>query len=165
MKPLTPWFKKSVPAVRREEEYPFYSLQKEMNNLFQEFFSNFEMSPHGYGEHAFGDFSPRVDMHETAKEFTVTAELPGMEEKDIQLKLAGDILTISGEKRNEKVEDVKGHYKMERIYGTFSRSMLLPAEVELDKCTATFKNGVLNVVLPKTVESEKTSKNIAIKTQ
>ena len=108
MKPLTPWFKKSVPAVRREEEYPFYSLQKEMNNLFQEFFSNFELSPHGYGEHAFGDFSPRVDMHETPKEFTVTAELPGMEEKDIQLKLAGDVLTISGEKRNEKIEDVKG---------------------------------------------------------
>jgi HSP20 family protein len=53
---------------------------------------------------------------------------------------------------------------MERIYGTFSRSMLLPAEVDLDKCSATFKNGVLSVVLPKTVESEKTSKNIAIKT-
>ncbi len=164
MKPLTPWFKKSVPAVRREEEFPFYSLQKEMNNLFQDFFSNYEMSPSVMGENAFGDFSPRIDMHETPKEFTVTAELPGMEEKDIQLKLAGDVLTISGEKRNEKVEDVKGHYKMERIYGSFSRSLLLPAEVDIDKCAATFKNGVLNVVLAKTKEEEKTSKNIAIKT-
>ncbi len=163
MKPLTPWFKKSVPAVRREEEYPFYALQKEMNNLFQDFFRNFELNPAGYSDDSFGDFAPRVDMHETGKEITITAELPGMEEKDIQLKLAGDVLTISGEKRNEKVEDVKGHYRMERIYGTFSRSLLLPAEVELDKCSATFKNGILNVVLPKTAEAEKTTKNIPIK--
>lgn len=165
MKPLTPWFKKSLPAVRREEEHPFFALQKEMNNLFQDFFRNFELSATNYGDDTFGDFSPRVDMHETEKEYTVTAELPGMEEKDIQLKLSGDILTISGEKRNEKVEDAKGHYRMERIYGTFSRSLLLPAEVELEKCTASFKHGVLSVVLPKTASTEKTSKNIAIKSE
>ncbi|HIA51543.1 MAG TPA: Hsp20/alpha crystallin family protein [Candidatus Melainabacteria bacterium] len=163
MKPLTPWFRKQTPAVRREPEYPLYSLQREMNSLFQDFFKNFELGSFNYDEDAFGDFSPRVDMNETEKEFRVTAELPGMEEKDVQIKLAGDVLTISGEKHNEKVEDVKGHYRMERVYGSFSRSLLLPTEVELEKSTATFKNGVLTVVLPKTPDTEKKTKSIPIK--
>ena len=163
MKSLTPWFKRSLPVVRKEEEHPFYALQKEMNNLFHDFGKNFDLSAMDFADDSFGDFTPRVDMQESPKEITLTAELPGMEEKDIQLKLAGDVLTVSGEKRNEKVEDVKGHYRMERVYGAFSRTLLLPAEVDLEKCSATFKNGVLNVVLPKTAESEKFSKTIPIK--
>lgn len=162
MKALTPWFKKNLPVTQREGEYSLYSLQKEMNQLFHDFFREGDFSALAFSEDSFGDFSPRLDMHDSEKEFTVTVELPGMEEKDIQLKLAGDILTLSGEKHNEKVDDAKGHYKMERVYGSFSRSLLLPAEVQIEKCTASFKNGVLKVVLPKTRESEKTSKNIAI---
>lgn len=163
MKSLTPWFKKQLPAQRRDEEFPFFALQKEMNNLFDHFQSSFDLPGLTFNDNAFGDFNPRVDMKDLEKEISVTAELPGMEEKDVQVKLNGDVLTISGEKKSQKEEDVKGHYRMERIYGTFSRSLLLPAEVELDKCTATFKNGVLHVVLPKTKESEKASKNIPVK--
>ena len=162
MKSITPWFKRQLPMQRREEEHPFFSLQKEMNQLFDHFQRNFDMPDFAFGDNSFGDFNPRIDMKDSDKEITVTAELPGIEEKDVQLKVNGDVLIISGEKRSEKEEDVKGHYKMERIYGSFSRSLLLPQEVDLDKCTATFKNGVLNVVLPKTKVSERTSKTIPV---
>lgn len=164
MRTLAPWFRKSLPIQRREEELPLYSLQREINSLFNDFFRGFEVTPWNVGtEEVFGDYAPRVDMHETEKEITISVELPGMEEKDVNITLAKDVLTISGEKKSEKTEDAKGHYRMERIYGSFRRSIGLPAEVDSNRCEASFKNGVLTVTLAKTAESQKTAKTIPIK--
>ncbi len=98
------------------------------------------------------EFSPRVDVHDSKKEIHVTAELPGMEEKDIHVMLNDDRLTIKGEKRTEKeVGDAERHY-VERSYGSFTRTIPLPSSVEKAKCEAIFKNGVLKVTLQKSKE-------------
>jgi len=163
MKTLTPWFRKSLPVQKRDEEYPLYSLQREMNALFNDFFRGFEISPFQPNEELFGEYIPQLDMHEDEKSVVVSAELPGLDEKDVTVSISKDLLTISGEKRSEKKEDAKGHYKMERVYGSFKRSIMLPVEIDRDRSEATFKNGVLTVTLPKTAESQTAIKTIAVK--
>lgn len=94
-------------------------------------------------------FAPRIDVVEREAEYLVTAELPGLEEKDFQLEVHQNLLTLSGEKRAEH-EEGKGWRWSERAYGRFRRSVQLPAEVAADKASAAFRNGVLTVTLPKT---------------
>lgn len=94
-------------------------------------------------------FAPRLDVVETEGEYLVTAELPGLEEKDFQLEVHGNVLTLSGEKRSEHEEDRKGWRWSERSYGRFRRAIQLPVEVAADKASAAFKNGVLAVTVPK----------------
>ena len=106
-----------------------------------------------------GEFSPRIDVIEHDKEFIVKAELPGMEEKDIELKLSEDSLFIKGEKKIEKEE----YYYMERSYGSFTRTISLPSRIETGKVEAKFHNGILSITLPKTPESIKETKKIPIK--
>ncbi|GIK40693.1 MAG: hypothetical protein BroJett011_45260 [Chloroflexota bacterium] len=111
---------------------------------------------------SFGDFSPRVDVTENEKEVRITAELPGLEEKDIDVSLSNDVLTISGEKKAEREDKGDNYYRMERSYGSFHRSIPLPTEVDTDHCDATFKNGVLQITLPK-VHLKESAKKITIK--
>lgn len=99
------------------------------------------------------EFSPRVDVRDSKKEILVSAELPGMDEKDIHVILNDDRLTIKGEKKAEREGGDAERYYVERSYGAFSRTIPLPASVERDKCEATFKNGVLRVTLHKTKEA------------
>jgi HSP20 family protein len=94
-------------------------------------------------------FAPRIDVVESEAEYQVTVELPGLEEKDFHLDVHGDVLTVSGEKRVEQAGEDKGWRWSERSYGSFRRSIQLPSEVETDKASATFKSGVLTIVLPK----------------
>lgn len=96
-----------------------------------------------------GTFVPRIDVVEREAEYVVTAELPGLEEKDFQLEVHRNLLTISGEKRVEQEAERKGWRWSERAYGRFERSVQLPAEVTADSASASFKNGVLTVTLPK----------------
>ena len=102
-------------------------------------------------------------MVESEKEITVSAELPGMDSKDIDISYTGGMLTISGEKRQEKEDKGKTYYRTERSYGYFTRSVQLPCEVDLDKVDAKFKNGVLQVSLPKIIESGE-CRRITVKT-
>jgi HSP20 family protein len=99
------------------------------------------------------EFSPRVDVRDSKKEILVSAELPGMDEKDIHVILNDDRLTIKGEKRVEREGGDSDRHYVERSYGSFSRTIPLPASVERDKCEASFKNGVLKVTLQKTKEA------------
>lgn len=99
-----------------------------------------------------GEFSPRIDVRDGKKEIFVTAELPGLDEKDIQVTLADDRLTIKGEKRAEKESEDSERYYMERSYGVFTRSIPLPAKIDKDKCDARFNNGILTVTLKKSKE-------------
>jgi HSP20 family protein len=91
-----------------------------------------------------------VDVSETAKEIIVRAELPGMDPKDIDISIQGNLLTLKGERRQEKEEEGENYHRIERSFGAFSRTLQLPAEVDLEKVNATYKDGVLKIALPKT---------------
>jgi HSP20 family protein len=112
-----------------------------------------------FGEPSAGDrplstWTPRTDVKETPDGLTITAEIPGLEAKDVDVSLSGDLLTIKGEKKDEKEEKDEYHHVVERSYGAFARTVRLPAPVAADKIKASFKNGVLTVTLPKTEESK-----------
>ena len=158
---LVPFGKKSVP-MRRYEENPFSLLRREMDSLFDNFFSGFDIEPFG---NRMGAFSPKIDVTENDKEIKISAELPGMDDKDIDLSLQNDMLTIKGEKKEEKEDKGKDYYKVERSYGSFSRSIPLPAEVDTNKADAKFKKGVLSITLPKTAKAISETKKIAVKVE
>jgi HSP20 family protein len=161
-KSVVPQGKKSVPA-RQEEYRPFGLLRQEMNRLFDNFFGGFEMEP--FMGRRLGAFSPTVDIKESDKDIRVSAELPGMDDKDIDVLLSKDSVTIKGEKKEEKEDKGKDYYRMERSYGSFSRTIPLPAEVDTDKVKAEFKKGLLTVTLPKTAQAIKQTKKISVKTE
>lgn len=155
------WGKRRVPVRRESSENPFYALQREMNRLFDSFFGELLPTPF---EEEFGSFTPRVDVKESDKEIRVIAELPGMDEKDIEVTIHDDILTLRGEKREEKEEEGEYYYHAERSYGSFYREIPLPVEVETDRAEATFKKGVLEVRMPKKAEAVRRAKKIPVKT-
>jgi len=105
---------------------------------------------------------PAHDVTETKDSLTITAELPGLEAKDVDVAISGDMLTIKGEKKQEKEEKDEHHHVVERTYGTFSRMVRLPAPVAADKIKATFKNGVLTVNLPKTEEAKQKAISVSV---
>ena len=107
-------------------------------------------------------FSPRMDVSETDKEIVVSAELPGLADEDIDVSLSLGMLTISGEKKQEKEKKGRNYYHVERSYGSFQRSIPLPAEVDTNQVDAVFKKGVLTVTLPKTGAAQ-AGKKIAVK--
>jgi len=154
---------KATPPARREEEFPLFSLQREVNRLFDDFFRGFDLRPLRAAEERWGGFTPKMDLEETEKEYRITAELPGMEEKDVEVLLAGNTLTLKGEKKEEKEEKGKSFYHVERSYGTFQRTVPLPEGVDLKKIDAEFKNGVLTVKLPKTAEAKTKGRKVPIK--
>lgn len=135
-----------------------FRLRNEMDRLWDEYF--------GPGRRALQPIEeawlPAVDIAETGDKITVKAEIPGMEAKDIEISMVGDTLTIKGEKKAEREEKEENYHLVERSYGSFSRAMKLPAAVDPDKVQATYKNGVLTVVLPK--KEEVKPKAIEIKT-
>ena len=122
-------------------------LRNEMDRLWDDYF--------GAGRRAFRmeeAWLPAVDVSETGDKVTVKAEIPGMEAKDIEISMVGDTLTIKGEKKAETEEKEENYHMVERTYGSFSRAMKLPAVVDAEEVEATYKNGVLTVVLPKKEE-------------
>lgn len=160
-KNLTPTIKKSLP-IKREERDLFSLFREEMNRLFDNFFRGFEIEPFETG---FGTFRPSVNVVEDEKEIKVSAELPGVDEKDIEVSLSKDSLTIKGEKKEEKEDKGKNYYRMERSYGSFSRTIPLPVEIDADKVKAQFKKGVLTVTLPKTAKTIEETKKIPVKAE
>lgn len=158
-------------ATESEREWrPLATLRREIDRLFDDLHvwprpsgrTVFDVEPFWRGELSFGKV-PAVDIVEKEKQYEVTAELPGMDEKNIDVKFAEDILTIKGEKSEEKEEKEKDYYLSERRFGSFHRSFRVPAGVEADKIDASFKNGVLTVILPKSAQARKSEKKIAIK--
>jgi len=124
--------------------------------------SLFDVEPFWRGDASWGKV-PAVDIADTEKAYEITAELPGMDEKNVEVKLSNGVLTIKGEKNEEKEEKKKDYHLSERRYGSFQRSFTVPDGIEVDKIDATFKDGVLTVCLPKTAEAQKKEKQIAIK--
>jgi HSP20 family protein len=162
LKSIIPFGKKSVP-IKRELESPFALLRKEIDEIFDNFFKGFDMEPYFSGWR--DGFTPSVDVVEDDKEIRVSAELPGMNEKDIEVTLNKESLTIKGEKKEEKEDKGKDYYHMERSYGSFTRTIPLPVDVDTDRAEATFKNGVLTVKIPKTREAIEERKKIKVKVE
>ncbi|MBI1986969.1 MAG: Hsp20/alpha crystallin family protein [Nitrospinae bacterium] len=122
------------------------SLQERMNRLFEEGVFPFR----GLGERtAMRQWAPPVDIYETEKEIVLKAELPGMSQDDFSVEVRDNTLTLKGERKQEKEAREEGYYQMERCYGAFQRSFTLPNTVQQDKAKARYKDGVLEVVLPK----------------
>jgi HSP20 family protein len=145
--PNRSWFPTWSDRNRNVE--PFQGFRTQLDNLFEDWF----------GRTMGGTLAPRIDASETDTEVLLTVELPGVEEKDIDVSLTGDQLTIKGEKRSEHEvkSDEEGRVmrRVERSYGALQRTMTLPYQVEPERVSATFKNGVLKLVLPKPAEALK----------
>ncbi|MBI3455302.1 MAG: Hsp20/alpha crystallin family protein [Candidatus Rokubacteria bacterium] len=129
------------------------SLRKEMDRLFERFWDlDFPELPG-----ALGEWSPKVDLSETKDTLVVKAEIAGIDPKEIQVSLQDQILTIKGEKKQEKEEKDEHYYRVERSYGAFARTVRLPVPVDGSKVTAAFKNGLLTITLPKTPAAKGTT--------
>jgi HSP20 family protein len=161
--------KKTVPE---RAPYAWHSLRTEMDRLFDRFSGNlhlpswrqmFKPDPALPDVGFFAFSTPAVDMTEDDKTYKITAEVPGLEEKNIDVTVSGDMLTFKGEKHYEKDEKDKNHYMTERAYGSFQRSFALPEGVDRDKIAAELSKGVLTITLPKTAEGQKPQKKIEVK--
>lgn len=152
---------------------PFESLRREVDRLFEDFDRSSWLSPFRrsvfdieplWGRELKLTATPAVDIVEKDNAYEVTAELPGMDEKNIEVKLDnGGLMTIKGEKQEEKEEKRKGYHLQERRFGSFERYFAVPEGVDTDKIEASFKKGVLTVTLPKKPEAQKPAKKIDVK--
>lgn len=149
-------------AVTPRVELPLFSLQREMNRMFDTFMRGTELWPLAERELEMEPFHPETDVVETETEYRIKAELPGMDEKDVHVSLAQNTLTIKGEKKEETEDKGKNYYQMERRWGSFYRSVPLAVGIDAAKADASFKKGVLTVTLPKSAEAKKAEKEIPI---
>ncbi|MDI6744424.1 MAG: Hsp20/alpha crystallin family protein [Thermodesulfovibrionales bacterium] len=108
------------------------------------------------------EITPTVDIYEEAGDVVIKADLPGMKKENIDVNISGDTVTISGEKKKEEKVEKKNYYSIERSYGSFKRTFRMPAEVQADKAKANFKDGVLELRVPRTEEAKKKEKKVAI---
>jgi HSP20 family protein len=132
-----------------------------MDRLLDDFWRGGE--PTAFYDRATRGFAPDVDVEETANEVRLKADLPGLSEKDFTVSIEGELLTITGERRGEEEREENGRRWTERTYGKFERTVRLPAEVEPDKASATFANGVLTVAVPKSARSRTQTVKIDVK--
>lgn len=162
---LIPWNKaKSKYDLQRTGERSLWDMQRDLNELFDNFFADpFSTAPMQRMMGMSEIFSPVIDVSETDDEIIIKADLPGMDDKDINLTIEGDVLTLSGTKVKETETKAERVYRKERSYGSFSRSITLPGEVDINKVDATFAKGVLRVIVPKPAGTTNPIKRIPIK--
>jgi HSP20 family protein len=168
--PVTTEAKTSAPSAMQPWR-PFENLRREVDRLFEDFSMApfrlpfrrpaFDIEPFWQPESWVA--VPAIDFVEHEKAFELTAEMPGLDEKSIEVKVSNDVLTIKGEKTEDKEQKDKDFYLKERRFGSFERSLRVPETVDADKIEASFKNGVLTVTLPKTEEAQKPVKKIEVK--
>jgi HSP20 family protein len=139
--------------VHELERWPsnFFGVQRDINRLFDSFFRSGMQSEEAV---ATSYFAPAVDIAEQENEYVVKMELPGVAKEDVKISLESNILTIKGEKKQEKEEKNKNFHRAERSYGSFQRSFTLPSTVKNDKIDATFNSGILSITLPKSEEAK-----------
>ena len=159
--------KKAPPAQATAPDI-WQSFRGEMDLLFDRFgFPSlrrvFDIEPSWRSASSFGLSAPAIDMSEDERAYKISAELPGIDAKDIEVSVSGDTLVLKGEKRQEKEEKDKNYYFSERSYGSFQRSFQLPSSVDRNKVAADFSKGVLTITLPKTAEAKKPVKKIEVR--
>lgn len=160
---LIPWGRQESRAPERtddrsDQQHPLMSLHRDVNRLFDDVFRGFGVPAlSGWGRSLEW---PTIELSETDKEIRVTAELPGMDEKDVDISVDDNVLSIRGEKRSETEDKERGY--SERSYGRFERHIGLPRGIEQDRASATFNKGVLTIVLPKSAEAIESRRSIPI---
>ncbi|MDX1541564.1 MAG: Hsp20/alpha crystallin family protein [Geminicoccaceae bacterium] len=147
---------------RRGETDPFQTFRRDFDRMVDEMLRGPARWPSATGA-APAAVDLRLDVGETDKEIKVRAELPGVDEQDVEVTLADDVLTIKGEKRVEEERKGENHHMVERSYGSFARSLRLPSGIDQSQVHATFDKGVLTVTLPKPAEARQRSRKIEIK--
>lgn len=152
--------RRDLPA-RRATQDSFLDFRRDMNRLFDDFFGELSLAPR-WGAAAPMAFSPRVDVAETDREVKITAELPGLDKKDIVVEMDNATLALRGEKKEEKEEKGKNWRRREQSYGSFQRIVPLPAAVDGAKAKAKFAKGVLTVTAPKQTGAQSQAKTVAI---
>ncbi len=159
---LTPWSgsRGLSPFGGRD---PFASFRREMDRLFDDFFAPTSAEPRSFASRIGGGGFPSIDVDDAGESYQVTAELPGLEQKDIQLDLRDNVLTLSGEKRQEDTQKQGNRTWSERSFGRFERVIPLDAEIDAGKVEAKFKNGVLTVTLPKSRKAQENTRRIEIR--
>ena len=168
-KEMAPWRWGGLRS-KKEQHRPLESLKDEMetfqsniDRIFSDFFSGESVSKLMRESWGSDELFPKLNETEDDKAFHISAELPGMDEKDVELTLADGVLTIRGEKKEDEEEKGKDFYRRERNYGSICRKIALPADVDESKVEACFKKGVLNIKLPKSEEAQKKVKRIDVK--
>lgn len=152
MRSLLPWSPLATGGLE--------SLRRNLDDVFERFFES-PLASTGNG--AAAAWAPRADVEETEKEFTVKADLPGVDPKDIEVQVTDGVLTLKGEKKEEKEEKKKNYHRVERFVGTFYRAIPLPAGADADKVNASSAKGVLTITIPKKAELQ--PKKITVKAQ
>lgn len=167
-KNLIPW--KNKKEVAHKNEDPFMSFHKELDTMFNHFLRDFEAP--GFAFPSLNRFEkgwmkePDMDVNENEKEIRITADLPGIDEKDLDVSLEGNLLTVKGEKKEEKTSKQSRVHVTERHYGSFVRRITVPFDrIDSGKISASMKKGVLTVVLPKIKDRQEKQKKIAIQTE
>ena len=160
---------KKAPPAQTNVPDVWQSFRGEMDRLFDRFGGGFgfpslrrmfDVEPM---RSSFCFSAPAIDMSEDEKAYKISAELPGIDAKDIDVSVSGDMLVLKGEKRQEKEEKEKNYHYSERAYGSFQRAFELPASVDRDKIAADFSKGVLTITLPKRAEAQRPTKKIEVK--
>ena len=165
MRDLVPWRRSSgdLPARRdASRNHPFLALQQQMNHLFDDFFQGFGDMERWSGLGDLGQWNPSAHWDETDGEYTLTVELPGLSEKDLDVRLSGDTLTLQA--RKEESYDEKDKSRSGRSFRSFHQSLTLPPGIDREQIQANLRNGVLTLALPKTEEARKTHRSIEVKT-
>lgn len=151
------------PLFSESQERSLERLEQDVNRLFEDFkrsLGHLPFAPESWGR---GEYSPRFDETEDDKAIHVTAEIPGVEEKDFDITLSDNVLTLRGERKEEAEKKGKRFHRRECVYGTFLRSITLPAEVDESKIRASFRNGILTIDLPKTKKRQKKARRITVR--
>lgn len=176
------WFKKeeeetgkTLPVQRRSwrgrtrhRQHPVEQLHHHIDQIFDEMYRGFGLVPFSFEPLAprmsEDLLKPTLDLSATDAEYTLSIEVPGVDEKDVKLEIVNDTLTIRGEKKQEKEEKEKNFYRMERSYGAFQRVLSLPEDVDQENVTAKFKKGVLTIKMPRKALPQSDVKKIEVKT-
>ena len=150
---------------RKNELQRFTSTFSDMENMLEDFFQRRSFAPAWMPRIKFPDFadvSTSVDMFEDGDDLVIKAEIPGMKKNEISIDFSGDMVTISGEKKSEERTERNDYYRVERSFGSFSRKLRLPVEIQIDKTHATFKDGVLDIRMPKSEIEKKMGRKIVV---
>lgn len=139
---------------------PLGTFRSDIESIFDNFFKGFNFP--AIAESGSNLLNARMDIAETEKDYSLEVEIPGVEEKDIDISLSGDLLTVKGEKKSEEKKEDKNYLRIERSYGSFQRSVTLPPDIDADKVKANFKNGILTITIPKSENAKPSVKKIKV---
>jgi HSP20 family protein len=164
-KALVPWRDKSQTPVPREDLHdPLLSFHREVDRMLDDFFSGFGRRSIRSPLASWAAPDPSLDLTESEKEIVVTAEMPGLDDKDFEVSVSGDVLTLKGEKKTQHEQGNGDAYYVERRFGVFSRSVRLPFEIKDEKVEARYDKGVLTIRIPKPADMQRQVRRIDVRT-